>query len=114
MMKYWKYIIWLLILLSCKVTSVPVIVSPATQYVPYKIWWSCSNELFVSNYIAQRSKNKISWQTQGTYLPLNSPDSSVYSWQLEKSNNPYFYRIIANMNNGVYYSDTLYLKSTAN
>lgn len=84
-------------------------------YTPTYIKLSARNEKFVSNYKFQRSKNNYNWVTQGSpVLPKNSPDSSVYKFQLVKSGIPYWYRIVASCNNqhAPYITKTLYLKST--
>lgn len=117
MIKYWKYITWLLILLSCKTSQIqshiadtPIIES--ITYLPYSICFYTKNEIFVSSYKLMRSTNNRNWNTIATFAPKNSPDSSSYCFQLAKSSTGYYYKLVSTCSNNIYTNSLTYISST--
>lgn len=122
MRQFSKYII-ILFLVSCAATKpvvgppvIPpvVVVDAKSTYEYYSICIVGVHERFVSKYIIYRSRNKNSGFLElKNFAPINTPDSSLYCYQLAKSATPYYYKVLAKMSNNTYTYPTFYLNSTA-
>lgn len=100
-------------LISCKTSQIIVDdAKTSATYIPYSINFSAKNERFVSSYKLMRSTNNRTWTTIATFAPKNSPDSSIYSFQLAKSTIGYFYRVQQVCSNNVYNQYLTYIKTT--
>lgn len=73
--------------------------------------WATSKETYVVSYEVQRSTDKKTWIKFQTVQPLKK-DSNYYVCVLPLTTN--YYRIKANMTNGVYYTKTIKLTTVVN
>lgn len=102
MRKYYKYIAWLILFLSCKASKevvVPVQRPPAVVYVPYTVNWTTTDETFVIEYRVQRNrtKNNSGWETIDKPIKPIKATMNSYALQLPKTSTSYYYRVIANI-----------------
>lgn len=73
--------------------------------------WSTSKETYVINYEVQKSVDQQTWTNFTTILPIKK-DSNYYICSLPLTTN--YYRIKANMINGVYYTTSIKLTTIVN
>lgn len=73
--------------------------------------WSTSRETYVINYEVQKSVDQQIWSTFTIINPLKK-DSNYYVCSLPLTTN--YYRIKANMTNGVYYTKIIKLTTIVN
>lgn len=112
-MKIYKYILLVLILISCTATK-NAEDRPDANPTNYVVQWkSKGHEYGTVNYKIQRSRNNVSWSTLITVSPKFFPDSNIYTYTLPRTALSNYYRIIANMIKGAPFTlDTKYLPNT--
>lgn len=73
--------------------------------------WETLKETYVINYEVQKSSDQQTWTNFKTIFPTKK-DSNYYICSLPLTTN--YYRIKANMTNGVYYTKIIKLTTTVN